>query len=82
MKALNADKLKRELEKFTSLKKALSLLSDVDPVTISMYSTINGGSNFSIGRSMDARMGFADVIKGLLKEEKDVIRRKYNIDVK
>lgn len=74
-------KLQNLFCRISSLRNSLSMLNDDAPVLIGMTDVMGRYEKFYVP-GVKAKNEIAVCIERLLKEEKDAIRKKYDIDIK
>ena len=81
LKYKDVKKLKRALSILSSMEESLRVLSDDAPIYVS-FSDVSGSCKGFHVDDMGVKAGIAAVVAGLMKKQKDVIRKKYDIDIK
>lgn len=82
IKGSNVDKLKKALDRVTSLNRAKKILAEDTPITLSVSSVFGGSATFSIGSDVRTRRELLETVERLVHEDKNFIRKKYEIDIR
>lgn len=81
LKPGDVEKLQKRLCQVSSLGHSIHMLQDGAHVLVSLGDTMGRHERFYIN-DMSSKGDLANIIKRLLKSEKDAIRKKYDIDIK
>ena len=81
LKQGDVDKLQKALSNLSSMTKALHVLADSGPVLVSFVDITGHHEKFYIDDAKP-KVEIARVVTGLVKERKDAIRKKYDIDIR